>query len=450
MKRLCKVISAILISSILSISICKQLRAEVEIKDLSTVFDKATIDGEVDLYYRYDKNPWFGKNLSDINPEFDQSPDNDYGEIYTVLRFGLTKDTPFANVTAKVGAFFAQTIGQDIYPVYEDASDMDLDQAWIKFGMIGKSPFDLTIGRQNIFIEKKFVIGTSFQNQKDGSALWFAQPDSFGFAVRADGDFGPLKGTWVWAHTSGYIGMNGAESGPSLYGMNLHYDINETAYVYGGVYYKEEEDLINGGAGNQNMPISYDFGADASFGGLHLEGEFVLQRGNSGPTGDDDLDAYAYFVGATYTFNDVKFTPFLETRYVFYSGDDPNTKDNEQYDYMFGNTEWLPAQLVGEAHLFMNTNKKDLRFAVGFCPIEAIKMRAEYRIHYLDEEETSIYGPLTSDDWAKEVDLYIDWGLSDNLFLGILLGKVMPGDAAEEVFGNEDAYQAWCFLNFTF
>jgi hypothetical protein len=448
MKRLCKVISAILISSILSISICKQLRAEVEIKELSTVFDKATIDGEVDLYYRYDKNPWYGTNLSDLNPEWDASPDNDYGEIYTVLRFGLTKDTPFANVTGKVGVFYAQTIGQDIYPVFEDASDMDLDQAWIKFGNIGKSPFDLTIGRQNIFIEKKFVIGTSFQN--GGAALWFAQPDSFAFAVRADGDFGPLKGTWMWARTSEYVGIDGLESGPSLYGMNLHYDINETANVYGGVYYKEEKSSINGGVGNQNEPISYDLGADATFGGLHLEGEFVLQRGSSGPTGDDDLDAYAYFAGATYTFNDVKFTPFLKTRYAFYSGDDPNTNDNEQYDYGFGNTEWLPSQLVGEAQLFMNSNKKNLMFAVGCSPIEAITMRVEYVMHDLDEEATSLYGPLTSDEWAREVDLYIDWGLSDNLFMGILLGKAIPGDAAEELFGNDDAYHAWCFLSFSF
>jgi hypothetical protein len=448
MKKFCKVIFAILISFILSMSICKEVKAEVQVQDLSKVFDKATIGGEVDLFYRYDSNPWYGTLLSKLNPEWNSSPDVNWGEIYSNLRLGLTKKAPFANITAKIGAFYAETVGQDVYPVFQNTSDLEFDLAWIKFENIENSPFSLKIGRQNIFIEKKFVIGSSFQDSK--AALWFAMPDSFAFAVRADGDFGPLKGTWFWARNTTYVGLDGPEAGPNLYGMNLHYDINKTAYVYGGIYYKQEESLQNGGVGNENDPINYDIGADKTFGGLHLDGEYVLQRGSSGPTGNVKLKANAYFARATYTFNNVRFTPFLQTRYTYFSGDDPNTKDNEQYDYGYGNTEWLIGELVGEAQLFQNSNKKDLMFAVGFNPTENINMRVEFLKHWLDQPATSLYGPLKSSDWAREVDMYTDWSLTDHLFMEILLGKTMPDDAAKEAFGDKDAYETYCFLSYSF
>ena len=456
MKKQCKVISAILISCVLSIAICKQAKAEVEIKDLSNVFDKVTVGGELDLFYRYDKNPWYGYSLRQLANDYglaetwDDSPSTHWGEIYATLSFAATKNTPLAIITAKAGAMFTETIGQDVYPAFQDESSVELDQAYIKFGKIGNGPIDLTIGRQNIRIEKKFVVGSGFQNPH--AALWFAQPDSFAFAVRADGNFGPLKSTLVWARSKDYVGIEGPEGpegDPTLLGINLHYDFSETAYVYGGVYGKDEKDSDNGGVGNENDSISYDLGVDNTFGGLHLEGEYVYQTGKSGVNGDVDLDARAWFASATYSFDSVKLKPYVQARYVFFSGDNPNTPDNEQYDTGFANTQYLSGALVAEAQL-IDSNKKDMVFTVGFFPIESIDMRIEYLQHNFDQKETTIYGPLASDDWATEVDLFVDWFVSDNLFVEFLLGKAMPGDAAKEVFGHEDAYQAYCFMSFSF
>jgi hypothetical protein len=449
MKKVNSVVAVTLLSFVLTFLAVSNLQAEVEIKDLSTVFDKATLEGEVNLFYRYDKDPWFGVPLSDLGAN-ESGTNTNWGETDVVLRFGLTKNTPLANITAKVGVLFNETIGQDVYPAFEDTANIELEQAWLKFGKIVGTPIDLTLGRQNIKIEKTFVVGSGFQENQ--AALWFGQPDSFAFAVRADGDFGPLKTTLVWARDRDYGGLGYAGFGTgeraTLTGMNLHYDIGETANVYGGVFAKNEENA-DYGAGNENDSINYDLGVDVAFGGLHLEGEYVLQKGETGNYGQTDRDARSYFASATYQLNNVPLAPYLQARYAFFSGDDPNTAEDERYDFGFATTPWLTGALGGEAQL-QDSNKKDLVFTLGFLPTETIDMRVEYIVHRFDEQATTIYGPLSSDKWSTEVDLFVDWFMNDNLFVEFLLGTAKPDDAAKEALGDEDAYQAYCFIGYSF
>lgn len=73
--------------------------ADVEIQELSKVFDKFTVGGEVNLFYRYDSNPWFG---GVINPNFSNDTDSSYGETFSRFRLTATKRAGWAEISGQL------------------------------------------------------------------------------------------------------------------------------------------------------------------------------------------------------------------------------------------------------------------------------------------------------------------------------------------------------------
>lgn len=422
--------------------------ADVEIQELSKAFDKFTVGGDINIFYRYDSNPWFGSKTA----WGDDS--TSYGETFSRIRFTGTKDMGWATLSGQLAPYYAETIGKDFYAVYEDEQKIGIDQAWLKFAKIGGTPIDLTLGRQEIKIEKWFVVG---DGEDQGAANWLYFHSSFPFAAKLDGDFGAFKSSLFYAEAGDYVkdwtdlasrGFT-PEKGVNLTGLNLHYDITEKVYVYGGVFQKGEDSVA--GSALDSDTLTYDIGFDVTMGGLQLEGEYALQSGDIG-TADIDRDANAYFAAATYRF-DTKLAPYIRGVYVSFSGDDPSSTDYEEYDPMFFDFEtwnrWIIGELVGEAQL-PNQNKNDLILEAGFSPVEPMTISLMYIQHRFDEEDTTFYGNLAADDWADEWNLFVDWPLGDHLFASLCLGYISPGDAAKEVLGDDDAFFSQLFLNFSF
>lgn len=424
--------------------------ADVEIGKLDEVFDSFTIGGEINVFYRYDKNPWFGSKTA-----WGEDSTN-YGETFSRIRFTAAKDLGWTTLSGQLAPFYAETIGKDFYAVYEDEQQIGIDQAWLKFAKIAGSPFDLTLGRQDIAIEKLFVVAGG---EDQGTANWLYLHNSFPMAARLDGKLGALKGSMFYAEVGDYVKdwtdlfAGGVENGIYTAGLNLHYDLNEKIFFYGGVFYKDEEPASKGGVGNEDDTMAFDFGLDVTVFGLQLEGEYVKQTGDSGVAGDIDRDAHAYFACATYRF-DIPLAPYVRAMYTSFSGDDPDTADNEAYDPMFIGfadwNRWIIGELVGEAQL-PNSNKNDLILEAGFSPKIPMTISLMYIQHKLEESETSAYGPASSDDWADEWNLLVNWPLSENLFASAAVGYVTPKDAGEELLGSDDdAFFTQMWLNFAF
>ncbi len=445
MKRFGLVLAALLLLGAFSVNpIC----ADVEVGKLDEVFDSFTIGGEVDVFYRFDNNPWFGSKLAWGEDS------TSYGETFSRIRFTATKDLGWTTLSGQLAPYYAETIGKDFYAVYNDDQEIGIDQAWVKFGKIGGTPVDLTLGRQDIKIEKWFVVG---DGEHQGAAGWLYFHSSFPFAAKLDGDFGAFKSSLFYAEAGDYLkdwtdyDSRGyaAENGVNLIGLNLHYDINDKAYVYGGVFKKGEDEVA--GSVFESDTLAYDIGFDVTFGGLQLEGEYVVETGDTGIT-DVDRDANAYFGAATYRLN-TKLAPYFRAAYISFSGDDPDTTDIEEYDPMFWDFQtwnrWVIGELVGEAQL-PNQNKKDLILEAGFSPTEPLTISLMYIQHRFDEEATTFYGPLTTDEWADEWNLFFDWPIGDHLFASAAFGYITPGDAAKEVLGDDDAYFGQLFLSFYF
>lgn len=294
--------------------------------------------------------------------------------------------------------------------------------------------------------------------EDQGAANWLYFHSSFPFAAKLDGDFGPLKASLFYAQAGDYVKdwtdlfQGGAENDVTASGLTLHYDINDTMFLYGGIFMKDEESATDGGVANEDDTTAFDIGFDVTFAGLQLEGEYVHEIGDSGVSGNIDRDADGFFVSGTYRFNN-DLAPYFRAMVVSFSGDDPNSADNEEYDPMFFDfmtwNRWIIGELVGETQL-PNSNKNDLILEAGFSPFAPMTISLMYIKHELDEKETCVYAPVDSDEWANEWNLFIDWPIGDHLFTSTCIGYVSPNDAAETLFGSDDAFFAQLFLNYSF
>jgi hypothetical protein len=125
----------------------------------------------------------------------------------------------------------------------------------------------------------------------------------------------------------------------------------------------------------------------------------------------------------------------------------------------WGFAQWnysVIGELVGEAQLATpNTNKQDFIAEVGFAPFMPFFVSLCYIKHTLDQKYVSLGEgaaiPVSSNDWADELDLFVDYPVHDNLFIHIGLGYVMPGDAAKEYYASdENAAFGFVWLMYSF
>lgn len=489
----CWLVLGVLVFAVL---LCGQVRADVAVDLCPGVLDEFRVGGDLHLFYRYSDDPFFGALL----PTNDDD-NSSYGELLAKLRLTAVKNLGWTTLEAQVSGALMSTMGADFYGAFEDDVDAELDTGYLALLKPFSAPVDLKVGSQEIDIEKWFVIGSGRGQE---AALWLQFHRSFPFAVRTDlFPDSPFKATMFWAQSENYSqqwDQWDPDLAPDAFGkddvqvagINLHLDITAEApkpcllpteryprypfggvpcknfYIYGGYYRKiDTSDLLLPGftpvSGqnylSENNTNALDLGFDVTFGGLNLEGEFVYEFGDAGKLNGHDADRSAFggFAGTTYTF-DFPMHPYVRFRYIHLSGDeDLNDREFNDYDPLFsgflGWQTWILGEIVGEAQL-PNSNKRVIHVETGFSPRENTKLSLVYLHHQLDEP---YYGapfvgriPVSDKDWAHEVNLLCDIDLHKNLFLHLGVGYATPEDAAEEVFGDDDAAfgHAWLWFKF--
>ena len=460
-KRLHKML---LFSICLSLMLCsgQSALADVEFKDLNSVLDSAQLGFEQYFFYRVDTNPYHGLEI------VDGEADSNFGEIVSKLRLTAAKEVPFANLEAQFALIYKSTIDLDMYLTAEDEDELTVNQAWFKFGNLFGSPLSLSIGEQDVKIEKQFLVGIG---QYNPVASWLFQDQSFPLAIKLDGDFGPLKSNLFWAESRQYW-QNFNETflvtpdmsfvdDVEVAGLNLHYDINEGTYLYGGIIAKlDGSDTENPGLGfsSGSNTINYDLGIHYTVGPLLLEAEAVLQTGDAGTWGgvEQDRDAFGGFAAATWNFGGT-LAPYLKLQVDHFSGDEDFNdgtfdSDMEAFDPMFygfpGWQRWFIGEVAGELHLD-NSNKQVFILEAGFQPHPTTTVSAHY-LHTRLPEEYAQLTPLSDDHWSDEVNVFVDYFPSDHLYLHLGLGWATPGDAAEELLGDDDDIFVQALIGFFF
>ena len=170
--------------------------------------------------------------------------------------------------------------------------------------------------------------------------------------------------------------------------------------------------------------------------GLSFELEYAQEENG------DALSAAGWTAQVAYTLEKVGWTPQLSYRYAFFEGDDPATPESEAFDSLYPGFydwgSWWQGEIVGE-YFLSNSNLISHQVRLHLKPSESIGAGLIGYQFTLDQPTTFAPG-VTSDDFAAEIDGYVDWKINGNFTASFVLAYAEPHEAIEQGFQRTDAF----------
>ncbi len=407
---------------------------------------------ELGAGYFHTEGTNFGAGRFDLRSG-EATGDAQWGEGYVEPSLGLTfESVPAGTFHGLVSGVGALTVGDgDAGGFTGDDGSIGVEQlhaGWrsgpLLAETLGVDALDLSAGRQDFAVGDGFLIQDGNFDTEGEGAYWLGPRTAFSFAGLARVDTSPLGGQLFFLRGD-------ADQGHSeLVGANLDYALGDLGLgedsVLGGMYLQiaDVDPGFEAGTPRDGMqvatlrlndlrlPVQQDLGLHAQYAREFGDGQ------------DVDFAAQAFYVEPFYELSALPWTPTLAYRFAWFSGD-PDPADGERadfdplfYDYSRGFGTWVQGEITGE-YLLFNSNQVNHMVHLSASPTDAIGIGALY--FHFDLEDKSYFGTAVgARDFADEINLYVDWTLNDNVWLGALYGAALPGDAAEEAFGDDEPF----------
>jgi hypothetical protein len=379
------------------------------------------------------QNPWFGEDEANLGVEVDQwlelAVTPEINLTYSGIQ-GFEVQTGFSFVSTKSWGESADGIAAGL----DDPSATTIEKAFVSVKRVFSDTSNLEVVLGNF----DYSIGTGFLI-KDGGA---DGGDRGGFYLGARSAF--RKSALLrytndnWLVEGFFLENNPRRDGVvgDVAGANIEYTFGERGklgFTYIDVVEADE------GAENPN-PIgeklnTYDFRAQVRLtDALSLSGEYAFQSGGG------VFDGQGYWINADYALSDVTWQPTFSYRYAVVTGDDQQTSDFEGFEplaYGFSDYEtWYQGEIAGN-WVFANTNLDThlIKNTLSFSP--SLSMTTAYLD--LSLNEPAALG-IESDDFGNEVNVFLDWEASDNLFISASYAILWPGDGAEQLTGGDKTW----------
>ena len=356
-----------------------------------------------------------------------------------------------------------------------DEFQVAVDLAYVTLKEFVYSPLTLTIGRQDLWFGKGFIVGA---NQQDPTGSISDAPEytvinSFD-AIKAVLDYDPWTLTGVYSN----IRTNAvqANDGINLYGLNVGYKFVEyKAEGEGYVFWKNDSSMEKWGAQKNDNNI-YTFGLRGSIepiDALYLFGEGAYQCGTYVGTRLQESArpraAFALDVGGELRYFVDKFAwkPKFGAEYILYSGN--QSEGNERYangtytgwDMMYrGKFDSAIREYMGRFYssydyqprpdfYYTNadasyTNQNQVIFMASATPIENLTLKANYNLFWtmtdyladsIDPNGSTVVQKNKSGGFiGQEVDLTATWDYTEDVSFNVLGAFFLPG----EVYNNAD------------
>ena len=409
------------------------------------------------------ENTNFGLGRIDLQSG-EVSGDAQWGEGYLKPSLSLDYDTPGAGVlyggVAGVGSL---TVGDGDAGGFTDGGDKKLSLEALYGGWrsgalwaesLGEDALDLSAGRQDFQVGDGFLIWDgNFDNRGDG-AYWLGPRTAFEFAGLARVNTSPLGGQTF------FLRADGDQGHTELGGVNVDFGLGDFGLgddgVIGAMYLQitDADARFEAEMPRDGMQLATLRLNDVRVPGFADAGIFAQYARQFGDGDDVDFDAQAFYVEPFYNFSWLPWAPTLAYRFAYFSGDpDPDDDEREDfdplfYDYSRGWGTWTQGEIVGE-YLLFNSNQVNHMVHLSATPTEAVSIGALY--YHFDLAEQNYFGtPVEDKDFADEVNVYVDWTVNDNLLIGALSGVAWPGEAAEELFGDDPFYLLLAYAIVTF
>jgi hypothetical protein len=325
-----------------------------------------------------------------------------------------------------------------------DAKSGDFDDAYVgvRFGAPDTGEWKLAGGRYTFQLANGFIISDGYGDGGSRGGLWSNARKAF------------RRGAHVqYLHSQHRIDMFQLErndrpefnASTRITGVNYDWTSPGRSLTLGGTFLSlnaEEYRAALDGARVYNLR-AYSRRGDC----LWINAEFVRQDNGS------LLDATAGYVQGAYTYPETAWPLTFEYRYAFFEGDDPSTPANEAYDPLFTGFEdwgtWFQGEIAG-AWFLSNSNLRSHMLRLTAKVSDSLRLGVSLFDFTLDQPGSYESG-VTSADFAREIDLIVDWYPTDYLSVTFTLANANPGKALEEAFNRTSRFRyGMIYLGFAF
>ncbi|WP_166358509.1 hypothetical protein [Pseudomonas akapageensis] len=359
------------------------------------------------------------------------------------IKYGLSFDQSLAGVGTAYGAFgllSSGTWGDGDAAGFTDGSERttkieDASLGWRSgklFEALGEDGIDLSFGRQNIVVGDGFLIDGDALNLGKGVADGeFNRGGAYYLAARKNFDETAvlrIGGKEGWRSDLMWLKSDNRAQAKSEMVVGTLEHVAEAGTV--GLTYVDVTDVDEEFASPLQLERdgmkTYSLRATGNAGveNLFLSGEYARQ--DKQDTDNED----AWYLEAGWTFADVAWKPYVSYRYSRFS---------ENYDTLFygfsrGYGTWFQGEVAGNYAGPFNTNSRIQNVSFKVSPMENLN------VGVLLFDFNTIDRNLGNTD-GHEVDLYAEWGVTENIMIMPLIGLYEPDKSFENggtQLGNND------------
>lgn len=325
----------------------------------------------------------------------------------------------------------------------EGDDPFDLRQCYAELGD-PTSGFSVKLGRQVLLYGDQRLIGP---------LEWNAISRTFDAAKL---HWAGMDGTWIDAFVSSVVvpdaeHFNNSSDDSFFSGIYGHAKLTTCdeaeAYLFHQYDQTREDDFLTLGARYKSVPKAY--------GAWDYEAEFAYQQGDAKGL---DLQAYAFYAEAGYTFSDFAGTPRVSLEYSFGSGDDL-AGDNKQGG--FQNLYPTNHAHYGFMDAFSWNNMHDVCLHMNAKPNSVWSIGADVHAFWLAD---------TADTWKRannvtpvrpasasadpfagmELDLFTSYNIQDHVILTLGYSRFFAGPYLDETGAGDDANFCYFSSSWTF
>jgi len=383
--------------------------------------------------------------------------------VQTVIRLVNQRDW---NVTG--------TKAGSTYVANEEEFDVMVDLAYVTLKDFIYSPLTLTIGRQDLWFGKGFIVGANMQNPGMSSVVMGGSPNQIsgtignlsapeytaitGFdSIKAVLDYDPWTITAVYANIN--TGAIQDSDGENLWGLNVGYKFDSYKAEVEGYWFWKQDSMIDVTAALKDQTNQVQtFGLRGSFDpidvitiaaeGAYQGGTYV---GSATQTNNDGRSAWALDVSAELRMFTDKYSwkPKLGAEFIWYSGADERNDGNgaagtyKGWDLMYrGKFDSAIREFVGRFYQSGKygsganqlvacrdasfTNQYQVILLGSIQPMESLNIKANYNLFW-NQKKYDVTDSKTKGYVGSEIDINVTWDYTEDVSFGLLAGAFVPG-----------------------
>ncbi len=378
-------------------------------------------------------------------------------------------------------------MGQDLRPnglggylPQGDEFEINLDLAYVTLKNFVYSPLTVTIGRQDLWFGKGFIVGSNHVYNNVAMGMPLAAPEYTTFtafdSIKAVLDYDP------WTITGVYSSIRNntiaSDDNIDLWGVNVGYKFDcYKAEAEAYWFLKRDRSIETWGINNDGRNDVNTIGIRGSMDPIEnftvageIAGQFGRYQGSTVQTATRPRAAWAMDLSSEWRglMDKMAWKPKVGVEYVLYSGDqheDPTADDTSEYngwDPMFrGKFDSAIREFVGTYYASYQyqaqandmpscadasfTNQSQVIFSGTIQPMDCLTLKGNYNLFWVMEpysqaawnwNATSGYRG-SSGFIGQEVDVQAIWDYTEDVSFGLLMGWFMPN--AETYQNNNNA-----------